>query len=110
MIIARIQQEHSGTAHPSFHRARMYFFTRSIMLSSQTQNENPFPAMFSWKNTHRHRLEKVKLRFAVNKRLKKIRVEETYFAKLGPSDLATRVVHARALRQRGKISECVTTY
>lgn len=33
--------------HPSFHSARIYFFTKSIMLSSQTQKENPLPAMFS---------------------------------------------------------------
>lgn len=35
-------------AHPSFHSARMYFFTKSMMLSSQTQKEKPLPAMFSW--------------------------------------------------------------
>ncbi len=38
----------SNSSHPSFHRAKIYFFTRSIMLSSHTQNEKPFPAMFSW--------------------------------------------------------------
>lgn len=35
--------------YPSFQRARMYFFTRSMMLSSQTQKEKPLPAMFSWR-------------------------------------------------------------
>lgn len=36
----------AGT-HPSFHSTRMYFFTKSMMLSSQTQKEKPLPAMFS---------------------------------------------------------------
>lgn len=37
------------STYPSFQRARMYFFTRSMILSSQTQKEKPLPAMFSWK-------------------------------------------------------------
>lgn len=36
--------------YPSFHSARIYFFTKSMMLSSQTQKEKPFPAMFSLQN------------------------------------------------------------
>lgn len=44
---AQPNQESLAKAHPSFHSARMYFFTRSMMLSSQTQKEKPFPAIFS---------------------------------------------------------------
>lgn len=35
------------SSYPSFQRAKMYFFTRSMILSSQTQKEKPLPAMFS---------------------------------------------------------------
>lgn len=74
------------------------------MLSSHTQNEKPFPAMFSCESQTEAETEQQCLRksdqlvwFALKltQDSEQKVVIETYFAELGPCDLATGVVYTR---------------